>query len=253
MIRLTYSKHAAARTADQSERDTSYLPYLENQREELMHAIFQAPRHRLDHLATFVETHGERLSHFLEALVNYRRGLRTFRLKRVLVGFFISILCGGAAALAIMITNLLPGMDQRMLIGVGGAVTLVILFLWMTLLLKYFVSGFHRSRLDDLDTLTPIENQTRRDTWEAVRGLVSAYLKKTAGRFSLRQTRREYASVRQVYEKGSRDIREALNELSTITDDESAEVDVDASTSAEAPLEREKEGRVLKMGRQTHR
>jgi EH domain-containing protein 1 len=253
MIRLTYSKHAVARTADQSERDTSYLPYLENQREELKHAIFQAPRHRLDHLATFVETHGERLSHFLEALVNYRRGLRTFRLKRVLIGFFISILCGGATALAIMMTNLLPGIDQRMLIGVGGAVTLAVLFLWMTLLLKYFVSGFHRSRLDDLDTLTPIENQTRRDTWDAIRGLVSAYLKKTAGRFSLRQVRREYASVRQVYEKGSRDIREALNELSTLTDDESAGVDVEASTSAEAPLEREEEGRVLKMDRQTHR
>lgn len=253
MIRLTYSKHAAASSADQSEHDTSYLSYLENQREELKRAIFQAPRHRLDHLATFVETHGERLSHFLEALVNYRRGLRMFRLKHTLTGFFVSSLCGGAAAFAMMMTNLFPAVDQRMLIGAGGIVAVVVLFLWMTLLLKYSSSRFHRNRLRDLDALTQIGNQTQRDSWEAIRDLVSVYLKKTAGRFSLRQVKREYAAVRQVHEKGSRDIREALNELATISDDEPTEVGVDDSTSTQAPLDREEEGRVLKMDRQTHR
>jgi GTPase SAR1 family protein len=253
MIRLTYSKHAAASSADQAEHDTSYLPYLENQREELKRAIFQAPRHRLDHLATFVETHGERLSHFLEALVNYRRGLRMFRLKHTLIGFFVSLLCGGVAAFAMMMTNLFPAVDQRMLIGAGGIVAVVVLFLWMTLLLKYSSSRFHRNRLSDLDALTQIENQTQRDSWEAIRDLVSVYLKKTAGRFSFRLVKREYLAVRQVHEKGSRDIREALNELATISDDEPAEVEVDDSTSTQAPLDREEEGRVLKMDRQTHR
>lgn len=230
MIRLTYSKHAAAGSRDPSKHDIGYLPYLENQREELKHAIFQAPRHRLDHLATFVETHGERLSHFLEALLNYRRALRTFRLKHTFIGIFVSALCGGTAVFGMMMTHLLPPMDQRMLIGTGALIGAIVFFLWMTLLLKHATSRFHQLRLDGLDELTHIQNQTRRDSWEAVRGLVSAYLKKTAGRFSLRQVKREYMAVKLVYEKGSRDIREALNELATISNDGLEEPDTDGLT-----------------------
>ena len=220
MIRLTYSRHAASRSGDESEHDTSYLRYLENQREELKHAIFQAPRHRLDHLATFVETHGERLTHFLEALTAYRKLLRKFRFKHAVIGFFASILGGAAAAFAMMALGLFPAMDPRMLMGGGGIFALVILFLWMTLLMRHFTSGFHQTLLHDVDSLTQIENQKQRDSWEAIRDLVYVYLKKTAGKFSYRQVKREYADVRRIRDKGSREIREALNELSTISDDE---------------------------------
>jgi GTPase SAR1 family protein len=248
MIRLTYSKHAAVGSAGQSQSDTSFLPHLENQREELKQAIFQAPRHRLDHLATFVETHGERLSHFLEALVNYRKGLRMFRLKHAVTGLFISLLCGGSAAFALMITNLLPAVDQRMLMGAGGVVALIVLFIWMTLFLRYASSGFHRKRLNDLDSLTHIENQTRRDSWGAVRDLLFVYLKKTAGRFSLRQVKREYHEVRLVYERGSRDIREALNELSTISDDAPTGAEVDDPASAQMNETPEEKGQPFSEG-----
>jgi len=240
MIRLTYSIHAAVGPTDPPERDTSYLRYLENQREELKHAIFQAPRHRLDHLATFVETHGERLSHFLEALITYRKGIRTFRLKHALIGFFVSVLGGGAAAFAIM-TNLFPAMGQHMLIGAGSIVTLTVFFAWITLPLKHFVSRFHNDRLNNLDALTHIENQTQRDSWEAVRDLVYVYLKKTAGRFSYRQVKREYADVRRVRDKGSRDIRKALNELSMIGDDTSVEIDDSISTPVRLAAKGEKQ------------
>lgn len=243
MIRLTYSRHAAASSTDGSKRDTSYLHYLENQREELKQAIFQAPRHRLDHLATFVETHGERLSHFLEALVNYRRGLRMFRLKHTLTGFFISILCGGAAAFAMMMTNVLPAMDQRMLMGAGGFFSLAVFFFWITLLLKSFSSRYHLGRLNDLDELTPLENQTRRDSWEAIRAFVSGYLKKTHGRFSLREVKREYAAVGRVYDRGAREIREALNELASITEDKWS--DIHDSTIAEESFQQSTEGKPL--------
>jgi hypothetical protein len=241
MIRLTYSRHAVAGSSDGPERDTSYLRYLENQREELKHAIFQAPRHRLDHLATFVETHGERLAHFLEALVTYRKGIRMFRLKHGLIGFSVSILCGGAAALAMMMTNLLPALDQRMLIGAGGIVAVAVFMFWMMVLLKHFASGFHDDRLNDLESLTQIENQTQRDSWEAIRNLVYVYLRKTAGRFSYRQVKREYADVRRVRDKGSREIREALNELSTISDEEAVEVDDAMSTPVRLAAKGEKQ------------
>jgi GTPase SAR1 family protein len=221
MIRLTYSPHAREGSTNASEApDTSYLRYLENQREELKKAIFQAPRYRLDHLATFVETHGERLSHLLEALISYRRGIRRFRIKYALAGFFFSLLCGGAGAVTMMTTSAFAGMSQPMLLGAGGVVGLAVLFLWMTLALRYFASAFHRNCLRDLDQLTPLENQTRRDTWQAVRDLAHIYLKKTVGRFSLREVKQEYAAVRRVCDKGAREIREALNELSTISEDE---------------------------------
>jgi len=226
VIRLTYSPHAIAGFTNVSEApDTSYLRYLENQREELKRAIFQAPRYRLDHLATFVETHGERLSHLLEALISYRRGRRRFRIKYALAGFFFSLLCGGAGAFTMMTTGAFAGMSQPMLLGAGGVIGLVVLFLWMTLVLRYFASAFHRNCLKDLDQLTPLENQTRRDTWQAVRGLAQSYLKKTVGRFSLREVKQEYAAVGRVCDKGAKEIREALNELSTISEDEQSPTD----------------------------
>ena len=237
-IRLTYSPRAAAGSTDRAERDTAFLSYLENQGEELKKAILQAPRHRLDHLATFVETHGERLSHFLEALVSYRKGLRMLRIKRALMGLFVSVLCGCAATFAMMTTTVLGSMDQRMLVGAGGAVALVALVFWMTILMKYSTSGFHRNSLNDLDELTPIQNQTRRDSWQAIRQLASTYLEKTEGRFSLRTVKREYAGVCRVRDKGSREIRQALNELATISDDESsASLAIDGSTSTQGSSE----------------
>jgi tRNA-dihydrouridine synthase len=99
----------------------------------------------------------------------------------------------------------------------------------MTLVLRYFASSFHRNCLKDLEKLTPLENQTRRDTWQAVYNLVYVYLKKTLGRFSLREVKQEFAAVRRVCDKGAREIREALNELSTISEKDEQEP-TDAST-----------------------
>ena len=41
MIRLTYSPHTKAAYADVSDSDTSYLRYLDNQREEVREAVLQ--------------------------------------------------------------------------------------------------------------------------------------------------------------------------------------------------------------------
>ncbi|MBW1741487.1 MAG: dynamin family protein [Deltaproteobacteria bacterium] len=237
MIHLTYSPHATAGSTHESGRDTSYLHYLKNQREELKNAVLQAPRHRLDHLATFIETHAERLSHFLEALISYRREFRIFRIKHALIGLFVSILCGGAAAFAMTTTGAFVT-DPLILFSAGGVVALGVLFFWMTFLLKHFASEFHRNRLSDLDSLTPLENQTRRDSWQAIRDLAYVYLKKTVGRFSLREVKREYAAVRRVRDKDSREIREALNELSTISHDEPTATD--NLISIESPLGRKR-------------
>ncbi len=220
MIRLTYSSHAKAAYADVSDSDTSYLRYLDNQREEVRKAVLQTPRHRLDHLATFVETHGRRLSHFLEALFTYRKKRRDFRRKYTLTGFIISMLCGGAAVFALNMNKTLAEMDQQMLFGGGAAVSLSILVLWMIMLTKYFTPLFHKKCLKNLDKLTSINNQMRRDSWEAIRNFAKNYLTGTAGRFSLKKVKKEFADVRQICDKGSQEIREAMKELPTIRHDE---------------------------------
>ena len=229
MIHLTYSPRAMAKAKEWSpEGDTTYLNLLENQRDQLKKAILQAPRYRLDHLASFVETHGERLSHMLEALRNYRKASIAFRFKYGFAGFLISLLCGGTCAFAITVSQILA-MDQRMLLVTGGAVALVIFVFWLTVPLKFFGKRFHRNMLRDFDKLTSLNNQTRRDSWNAIRDVAFDYVKKTAGRFSLNQVKHEYAVVSEVCDRGSKDIREALNELARIGEGEWGEREPSAS------------------------
>lgn len=238
-ICLTYSPRAMLRAGKRDSGDMSFLGHLENQREALKRAILKAPRHRLDHLATFVETHGERLGHFLEALMSYRRMVRKFRWKHTFIGLFVSLFLGAGATFGLMISGVLGGMDQLMLIGVGGGATLIIFFLWSTLLMKRRVARFHSRVLRNLDKLTPLENQTRRDSWQAVKNFVSAYLEKTTGRFSFSQAKKEFGVVKLVRNKGATEIREALNELASLKDDgifvvESSELPEGSSTTTAA-------------------
>ncbi|MDM8550168.1 dynamin family protein [Desulfobacterales bacterium HSG2] len=229
VIYLSYSPHAGGSL---QQKDSGYLRYLDNQREELKKAISNAPLHHLDHLATFIETHGQRLSHFLESLISYRLEFRKFRVKNTFIGFFISLLCGGGAFLA-MLTESVPEQVgqyiqtafkiedavQQSLVG-GGAVALLVMILWMALVQRLFAKPFHRNLLRNIDDLTPLGDQNRQDSWENVQELAYGYLEETGGRFSLGQVKREYANVNRICKKGSREVWEALNEFLSLKDDE---------------------------------
>ncbi|MBW2107120.1 MAG: dynamin family protein [Deltaproteobacteria bacterium] len=225
LIHLTYSPRAMPASnhgaGDHDDNHRGFLNYLDNQREELKKAIALAPRHRLDHLATFVETHGERLAHFLEALISYRRALRKLRFKQTLVALLVALACGAVAGF-IMLNYPLFGADQRILFTGAGGVGLAALFFWLAVPMRFYQSRFHRDALNNMDALTPLDNQTRRDSWENVRQLVRDYLNKTAGRFSLREVKQDFAIVCQVRDKGSKEVREALNELATMGDNPGA-------------------------------
>jgi len=82
--------------------------------------------------------------------------------------------------------------------------------------MRYIHSAFHRNYLKNIDQLIPLDTQTRRDSWQAVRDLVYTYLQKSKGRFPLYKVKEEYTKVNRVYEEGSREIRRALNELAGI-------------------------------------
>ncbi|MEJ2039964.1 MAG: hypothetical protein P8X55_13685 [Desulfosarcinaceae bacterium] len=182
----------------------------------------QAPCYRLDNLAAFVETHGERLGHLLEALISYRRRARKFRLKSFAWGFAGSLAAGAALFLVSMVIPALNGLDiiMRGMVALGAA--LVGLVFWFVALRGYFYKRFHKKTLKQLDHLTALNNQTRRDSWESVRNLVYTFLSGNRGKYSLRDLRNDYSRVWKVHEKGSKEIREALKELDELSPDEEA-------------------------------
>lgn len=224
-IHLTYSRNALTNSKNNQERDMGFLKYLANQREELKRAILQAPRHRLDHLATFVETHGERLSHLIESLVGYHKRFRKYKIKYFTAGIILSILAGAAVELGLLITNIVSSLSDVLVHAAGGVSFLFILLIWSTWLKKILFRRYRKKQLKHIDTLTHLENQTRRDSWESIKELVKDNIEKTNGQFSSRELTREYESVRMVFDKGAKEIREALNELATINHDDTIEVD----------------------------
>ena len=218
-IRLTYSPHAMPTPTGELGKDLDYLHYLDNQRMEVKEAVLQAPRFRLDNLATFVETHGERLSHLLEALVSYRSRARRHRLKQGMVGLVIGLLAGALTVAGLLGAGLIVP-EPYILGAIGGGGGLLLFVLWVTTIGRWLRKRFHRDQLRRLDRLTPLRNQTRRDSWQSVRDLVYVTLKRTEGRISLKQVKSEYQAVHRIYQEGAKDIREALNELSSLGADE---------------------------------
>lgn len=218
MIHLTYSPQAVASGND--DRDLSYLGFLENQREELKNAVELAPRYRLDNLAAYIETHSHQLAHLLEALISYRKRARKLAFKSWTV----------AAVLSLIVAALVFGASQSApfatpwgiytYLAVSGAGALLTLLFWRISMNRLLFKRFHKKMLKNIDHLTELSTQTRRDSWEMVRHLVSDHLRKTKGRFSLKEVRREFSTAWQAYEKGAQEIREALKELESLSPDE---------------------------------
>jgi len=220
MIHLTYSPSATEKSGRSEDPQATYLHYLENQREELKKAVLQAPCHRLDNLASFVETHGERLGHFLEGMISYRKKARLFRVKSFFFGLAVSLIGGVAGGLGLMSLPPFAGLDPMLQITGAGLLSAIILIFWIALVQKYLYSRFLKKWLRQLDGLTPLPNQTRRDTWASIRDLLYVNLKNSNGRYSLSQVLGEHATVKQIHDRGSREIREALKELAGIEMDD---------------------------------
>ncbi|MFZ7128519.1 MAG: dynamin family protein [Desulfobacterales bacterium] len=211
-IRLTYSPSAKKNNHGELREDVEFLRYLENQRHDLKQAVLQAPRYRLDNLASFVETHGERLTHLLEALVSYGKQRLRFWLKSSLAGFMLGLLAGGGLVGWLVALGVLP-LEPLIVAGVVSATAVGVLLLWNLSIGRWLRGRFHRKQLRELERLTPLNNQTRRDSWQAIQDLVRKNLEASEGRFSLKQVKAEHASILRVYQQGSQDIREAINDI----------------------------------------
>ncbi len=211
-IHLVYSKQAAENSRQlHNTLDTGYLRYLGNQRDVLKKAVMNAPQYRLDNLASFVETHGERLSHLLEALISYRRKRNRYRTRQTFMGLLGGIIVGTGAFIGALVSGLAGGFDPQFLI-IGGGLVAVLFFLgWLLIVMPYFTSRFHEKQLLQLDQLTPLNSQTRQDNWYAVRQKLELFLRKTEGKFSLSEAKAAFSSLRNLCDNGTREVREALS------------------------------------------
>ena len=243
MIHLTYSTAALEKNGRTDDPQIAYLRYLENQREELKKAVLQAPCHRLDNLASFVETHGERLGHFLEGMISYRKKARMFRVKSFFSALAISLVGGAGGWLGLMQLPMIAGLDPLLHLLGAGILSTIILIFWLSVIQKYLSSRFLKKWLRQLDLLTPLQNQTRRDSWASIRDLLYVNLKNSRGRFSLSQVMSDHAMVKQIHDKGSREIREALKELNGVDwTVKSTATDIDPYWAAPATVSEEPVG-----------
>ncbi len=209
-IRLTYAEELAGAGRGKPE----YLKHFINQRQEVKQYIAEAPRFRLDHLAAFVELHGDRLQHFLEGLLGYRRLRRRFALRQLGIGALIS----GGIAVAVALYLLAHGVlgDYMMLAGVAALVLLGGTTLWGLAALPAALVGFHKRVLREPVGLTALETQSRQDTWNAVLPLVVKYLERTGGRFPSPEVKKDYATVKKAMARQAKEIRAELSDLATV-------------------------------------
>ncbi len=219
-IHLTYSTKQMLKSKNESNDDSNYLNFLNNQRDDLQNAILKAPCYRLDHLATFVETHSERLTHLLEAIISYRKKLNLLRIKLFFVGLLFSFICSGGLLFIPLISEILLGLNIPVLIAAIGSAAGLFMLLWLAFVMKFFKTRFHQKCMKNIDSLTPLENQNRHDIWDSVKNITKKFLDKSLGRFSLKEARQAYSDLTTMCQTESKDIREALNELSTIRHDD---------------------------------
>ena len=160
-------------------------------------------------MATYLEIHGERLAHYIEAIQAFGLEFQRFRIQKICIGLLLSLLGGGVIAFALM---MLVGMaDPTVLSSAGGITAGLIMILWMAFPQKKLESRFRDTRLADLDTLTPITDQTRKDSWGAIRDLVYDHLKANKGDYTLYDLKLDLFNIREINEDATHEIREALS------------------------------------------
>ena len=218
-ILLTYAEEVSV-----GSESKPFLGYLGNQRDELQQAILNAPKHRLDHLASFVEHHSSRLSTLLEALIAYNKKRSMFILRMSLFGLLGSLFFAASIGLYLDLVQPFGDVSDGIAILWGGLLGTILYVGWNVLLYKYFIKLFHDQILANLDQLVNKDTQRQRDSWAKVTGPLKDYLNGDRKLTSL-ALKKEYDAVNRIYAKGAQEIRLAINQLGTIKVSQPAKIE----------------------------
>jgi len=219
MIKLTYSDEFASQN-QRLKNSQDFLHLLKNQRDELKQRVLDAPRYRLDHLTSYIEVHGVRLAHYLEALNLYSKKRFLYKLKYSVNSLVLSILLGGVSWLFIISSSNFGSLSEVAIIAAAAGIGICSLIAMLLLLRVQFLPTFHQSTLKNLDELTECPTQARKDSWNAIKAKVFHFLSYNHGVFSSNGLRSEWKSVVRLCEKSSSEARKALAEIGSRVEDD---------------------------------
>lgn len=210
MIYLTHSESL------QSGDKSAFLELLLNQREDIKRKILLAPKFRLDHLATYIEEHGNKLIHFLSVLLSYVKQRRAFIGKMWFLGSCFLSCCGLLFYWSLKNSSLGMEASHQWILMISGAGSVTALLTWLAFVKYVLVKWFHKYKLEHLEDLTSLVWQSQKDSWLVVKPLVMNYLQSTSGKISLRTLVAEHRRLKKSIKRMSHDVRNALNEIASL-------------------------------------
>lgn len=194
-----------------------FLSLLENQRCQLTSAIANAPKYRLDHLASFIEFHGIRLNHLLEELIFIKRNNLSFMFRLNSLVILFSLFIGSGVGYYAHIVRPFPFIDSENI-----AILLGLSFgLGFFLVVQFFsVSFFKRMKLRKLINSVEFDedfvSQSKNETWSAIKPSILRILKRNQSIGSLVRLKRERNSISRVLKDGLHHLREEINRVKNI-------------------------------------
>jgi ribosome biogenesis GTPase A len=220
-ILLTYSPSVSqiplnevSLTLDTGGSGREYLNLLENQRQELTQLMLDAPRYRLDHLASFVEFHSRRMSFFLQELLQYRKDIRRYLWSWALTGLLISGASAGAGALYVYSQRLWETSTLETIALAAGGAALLLYLSFHLLILRGLVLWKRKQIIRSLQDKKTFSSAEQQEGWHHIKPKLIHFLQHSWHRRpSITQLRKELESVEAVHSKGAKGIRNAIHRI----------------------------------------
>lgn len=214
-ILLSYSSKAekSAEEIKDFADSSSFLPLLENQRQELKKVIFKTPLYRLDNLSRFAELHAVRLLHLVEALQTFKQRLSGLRLRWSLIGLLVSLLFGGVFVSYLGFVKLWKW-DLDCTLTVGAI--LIFYLTWSFIVYLPMSYLFRKKVLSHLSTLMTEDNQSKKEHWDAVEKMVAEIISKRLSILSRRDLNREVKKLREFLSKENSRIKAEVHKLNSL-------------------------------------
>jgi EH domain-containing protein 1 len=235
-IMMTYSDNFGSKT--KSSQD--FLKLLQNERSKLAQIIQDAPRHRLDHLASYIEAHGQRLEHFLEAVMAYARLIKRARYRSILTSGAWALLFGSGAFAWLSYGGLISITDSVSIGIISGLVTAIVGAFGIGPYRQHCERSARIQALRHIDRLTSLKTQTRQDTWAKISDLVSDYLENRYERIPIHQVKQDLREVRNSYKGASKLARAALSDYRSEIEDQYFNEPIASEANVDVPIKEDK-------------
>lgn len=195
-----------------------YLTYLTDQRDALKSLVAATPEFRLDHLAAYLENHGDRLQILMQSLASYQEQRRRIKFRHISYSAGLGLLTFLVLFGGLSLSSGFGSPDLNLIAGLLAG--LVVFLTYLLLVIPMLLQSFHRQVLEkELPVYQP-ENQLQRDLWAQVDRMAHEYLVKSDGKFSFRKISAQIKKLKAEVHSGRSEVRKALSELRSIQPDQ---------------------------------